>query len=267
MDGLADLKGWGEYLRGLESELKGRLEILPTVKVTSAEGLSAIQPCDILHFSGTGNFSAEFAGRPASEMVVRVGQSSYVKIDDLRSMVKRAGSPALLVLSSDYSSPAARELARISPLTVGLQGLISAESMLHFEKVFYRALFSGDPFELAVVKGRLAMDMQHPGVRDWSLIVAYTQAADASIPLPPATLAASTRTSAFAVQPELGEADARHWRRLQRELDMHRANLAALESKMSQLSNVAGGDLESQRAELRKHIDRIESEMKKLAGN
>jgi hypothetical protein len=257
----------------LQHSFPGRFEVLEPLRTPTFEALEkAVReaPCDVLHFSGIGNFSSDEYGlkgeRPRNIWMEPGKPTSFDQFHDML----RGARVSLFVLSTDNSAMFAREIAQTVPLVFGLQGQVATETMDKFEPAFYRTLLSGRSFETAVTRGRQAIDVENVGIRDWALIVAYSQLEDSRLVSAPASATRrleSQFTQSTSDAPE-GQADPRLWKRLMREIEIQQTNLAALEERVAQqFDGVCDAETEEQINSTRETIERLQKELGTLKQN
>jgi hypothetical protein len=139
-------------------------------------------PYDILHLSGSGNFApGDYSTRRSCPETLLLNSTSATPWSEFFARVtsiEPINRPKIVFLSTDYSARFAWELAEYIPCIAAINGLLSTEFTTQFEQKFYKSLLSGDTFETAMVRSRQDLDCSRTGVKDWGLIVGYSQISD-----------------------------------------------------------------------------------------
>lgn len=262
-DPVADQRLFDELKRVFGS----RLEVLPPIDLTAdvhslAEALSR-GPCDVLHFSGTGNFGGDDAA-PSRREFINLGQGRKIAVAAV-SRVLEEFPPAVLFLSSHNSGWFARQWAPLVPLVIGLHGLVSIESTATFERVFYDLLLAGESAATAITRARQTLHARGTAVRDWALIMAYSQADDLELVTSPDPSELVSEVPMYgserAVEKPADRASARKWTLLQRRKEILGTNLAALRARSMWSPEVA-----EQIRSTEEQIEKLDMELRSLGG-
>jgi CHAT domain len=260
-----------KMMRDLQEAFPGRLEFLEPLSNPTFEELARTvreTRCDILHFSGTGNFSSEDYGLKGERpRAIQIEPGKLTAIDQFREML-RDSSISLLVLSTDSSAPFAREVAQDVPLVVALQGQVATQTMDKFEPTFYRHLLSGKTFESAITRGRQVVDTENIGIRDWALIIAYSRLDDSRLVTIPEVAPRRSAVESFAsnpAPPNTGQTAIRLWQRLTREIEIKETTLQALKERVSQhFDRTVVAEAQEQLRSTQEMIERLNRELAKL---
>jgi hypothetical protein len=266
VDGYGDREGDESLFNSIEDRFRERVKV-HSIKASSPEDIEQAlrsHPCQVLHFSGTGNFAQDEYKR----QIVFNRQRAPVPWERFLRILSNIDSLLLVVLSSDNSATCARDLSSLTPhvQVIGIQGLISVPGMATFERTFYDSLLQGESFEAAITRGRQDVDTMNLGARDWALIVAYSTRLDSTLigTTEISPMASKNQEMELPNEPLLDEQSARRWRKLQRELQIDRANLSALEDRRNLLSDRGIEDIEQQIRRTRQRLEQINAEIRTL---
>jgi hypothetical protein len=261
-------------MQHFEKMFPTRLQFLEPLRNPTFEKLSGTvreTRCDILHFSGIGNFPSEESGLNSQRpRLIQIEPGKPTGIDQFHEML-RDSNISLLVLSSDSSATFAREVAQDIPLVIALQGQVATETMDKFEPEFYTSLLSGRTFESSLTRGRQVVDTANIGIRDWALVIAYSQLSGirlVSIPESVPRKSSVGSSAADAPSTNSGQSGLRTWQRLIRAIEIQETNLAALEERVSQhfdrVDQAIAAESEEQIRSTRQAIERLNKELAKL---
>jgi hypothetical protein len=236
-----------QRLRNLNPE-GDRIEIVELIDVTQDQLVQALltHKPHVLHFIGTGfTLDTALPGEPSRQVLAVMSEpgrrspnpelwKDYRPVDteQLEKALRDQPQLRLVYLSACHTDWLAGQMSRCVPAAIGMRGLVTAQVCACFAEGLYRAILDYHPIEAAVTLARRALDLEHPGGREWGSPVFYLTAPEGVVLRKRQPSAASASLDQFEVQgpkQSLDPGSQREWQRLQSLLAVHRRNLEALE--------------------------------------
>jgi hypothetical protein len=158
--------------------------------------------------------------------------------DKLAQLIRLNQDLRLLYLSGAQTELLAAEIAINIPAVVGMRSGMTSQSSQIFTEAMYRAIFFGQPLDVAITAGRQEIDLMNPGSREWGLPVCYMQTADGMLLAAPPESAEPAesvelipKTPLSIDQPPEDPQRQRSWQKLVSRLEVYQRNLQALEEQ------------------------------------
>jgi hypothetical protein len=156
------------------------------------------------------------------------GTPDWVSFDSLIDLL-RGESTRLVCLGAPFSHLLAAKLSPYLPAVIGLQGSLTDLAFTVFYESLYQEISYGRPLTAAVSRGRLAIDRQRPGSREWGLPVLYAAEYNAILLNKPQFESSSYSSSVISRTPPSVREHQRELNKLQVQLDILQRNKEALE--------------------------------------
>ena len=204
----------------------------------------------------------------------REGGYVPVRADQLANVLVNVDGIKLICLDACYSDMLAMQLAAHThvPAIYGIRSLISDESADSFVRGFLTALLSGQTLTAAATQGRLQIDRERPGSREWGLPVLYTATPNdqlvRSLWQMSYTGSVGSNCAKGLVESEptepvrsaLGTKPSRERQKIETLLTVKRKNLQVLEDQLA-ASSYAPPEKQAEVTSLRKEISELEAQL------
>ena len=245
-----------------------------------------------LHFIGAGTWAdPESRWNPYSPVDPKHGQQvllvfgapqgskdsvTFVSADEMNSALLNKSTLRFVVLSSDRSEQVAQALTQTAPAVLGIRNEITNQAAIPLMTTIYQGLLQGRTLDAAVTEGRLAIDRQNPGSREWGLPELYIQA-DQS---PSLALSAFTKQAASAKAAQsvyetnasqtLSSATVKEiyeQQKLQSQLEVEQTNLTSLQQQKAAFGDPTPAYLNTEISETEQRIAKITAALQTLTNH
>jgi hypothetical protein len=216
-------------IRSLENRLKEHRGVeMAIVRPGSHQELTAAirsREFHVLHYMGHGHFDQE-TGEGLLFLRGESGRQVTVNGDDLAAALKdvacrlvilnacETARTAISAAGHPFAGLAAALVLAGVPSVIAMQVPIRNSASFALTEAFYRHLLRGDPLEIALTEGRLAVRANYPRMLDWAIPVLYSRSADSrlfpSASLSPEIQAGIIDASRY-IQEKAGDFHGREW--------------------------------------------------------
>jgi hypothetical protein len=176
-------------------------------------------------------------------------RGAVARAEQLAQRLSPARRPQLVFVNAADSAEFACVVARHVPAAIGFQGAVPHSAYRSFARVVYRDVLDGLSLDAAVANGRRALDVEHPGSRDWAMPVLYLPPVDAPL-VEPSRDAAAVVTQLPRLTGTVEDGRSVDERRLEIRLQIAERNLEALERKGAGAPAFVSAQLDQARREV-----------------
>jgi len=229
---------------------------------------------DIFQFIGTGILIDPSENEQGLPLRIEEGKMPKAKTTStpydivgsktLKSLLAAKAGVRLAYFNACSSDLLARDLSSVCSSTIGIHGEVTINACQAFTEGMFWALFSGQPFESAVSRGRQQIDTRIPGSREWGNIVAYLQTVDGRLFTQEELRDSTAATLSKPIFSEDGTEKSSEWQKTNALLIIRHKNLEILEKQVATFGKEVPSRIQSQVEVARAEIKSLKEKLRTL---